>query len=82
MANFTLSFPDGLKKRMEEHSEIRWSAAVRSIIEQKLDDLDEWASLTSKSRLTVEDVKKLAAEVDEKMGKRAEERLNEISRRR
>lgn len=82
MANITLFVPDDLKRKMDAHSEIRWSRAIRSIIEQKLEDLEEWESLTRKSRLTVDDVQKLAAEVDEKMGKRAEELLNETSRRR
>lgn len=80
MANLTLFVPDELKKRMEKHSEIRWSAAVRNIIKEKLEDLEEVEELAKKSRLTEEDARVFAEMVNKKMGKRAEELLDEISR--
>ncbi len=82
MANITLYVPDELKKRMDEHKEMRWSMAIRSIIEQKLDDFEEVERLAQKSRLTEADVKRLADKVNEAAGKHAERLLHEAHSRR
>ena len=39
MANITLFVPDELKKRMNARTDVRWSRAIRNIIERELDDL-------------------------------------------
>ncbi len=63
--NFTLSLPDDLKKRMDEHDEIRWSNVVRNILEQKLDDFDRLEKLLSKSQLNTEHLIELKKKTDE-----------------
>ncbi len=67
---------------MDQHKEIRWSNAIRSIIEQKLADFEEAQRLVQKSKLTMKDVERLSAQVDKAMGKHAEVLLNEIRGRR
>jgi len=80
VANVTVAVPDELKKRMAKHTDVRWSAVVRSIIEEKLDDLELLERLTSKNKLTQEDVNRLAGEVDEAGGRHAEAMLRETRR--
>lgn len=63
--NFTLSLPDELKKRMDEHDEIRWSNVVRNILEQKLDDFDKLERLLAKSQLNNEHLVELKKKVDD-----------------
>ena len=75
MANVTLFVPDGLKARMKKHREIKWSNAVRTVIEQKLDDFEEAEKLASKSRLSEEDAKKLAQDADDALGRHAKKLL-------
>ncbi len=82
MANITLFVPDELKERMNEHPEMRWSRAIRSIIERTLDDFEEAEKLARKSKLTKEGVERLSAEVNAEAGKHAEALLNESRRRR
>ncbi len=82
MANITLYVPDELKKRMNEHKEMRWSMAIRNVIEEKLDELEEFESLIKKSRLTEKEAMELANKVNEAMGRRAEALLNETRGRR
>lgn len=77
MVNITLSVPDLLKTRMDTHPEIRWSAAVRNVIERELDALEEFEQLACKSRLTAEDAAKLAADVNRKAAAHAEQLLKE-----
>ena len=79
MANITLYIPDELKQKMDKHKEMRWSMAIRSIIEEKLEKLERTNKLASKSELTWEDVRILSHKVNKGMGKRARELLSEAS---
>ncbi len=53
MPNITLVISEELRKEMERHSSIKWSSAVRNIIEQKLADFDELENLARKSKFTM-----------------------------
>ncbi len=80
MTNVTLSFPDAFWRRMKAFPEIRWSKAVRSVIEGKLDDLEEAERLVGKSRFREEDVARLSKKVDDAMARHAGALLNEARR--
>ncbi len=77
MVNMTLVISDDLKKRMDEHSEVRWSNVVRTIIENKLDDFEKAEKLASKSKMTLKDAEEIAAKIGVGMGKHARRLLNE-----
>jgi len=68
--NVTIALPETLHKRMKEHDEVSWSAVIRNIIEQKLNDLDLLNKLTSKSALTEDDVQALAQKIDKSVAKK------------
>ena len=40
MATVSLRVPDDLKRRMEEHGEVNWSAVLRESIEDELAELE------------------------------------------
>jgi len=40
MATVSLRVPDDLKKRMDEHGEINWSAVIRANIEEEVERLE------------------------------------------
>ncbi len=82
MANITLYIPDDLKRKMDEHKEMRWSMAIRTIIEQKLGELEEFERLVKKSRLTEKEAMTIADKINEAAGKHAEALLNEARSRR
>ena len=73
MVSLTLSVPADLRKRMQRHPQIRWSAMVRSILEQQVDELEEAERIASKSRLSQKDVKELSEKVDAGVSRRWEE---------
>ncbi|MEK6954461.1 MAG: hypothetical protein AABX01_05605 [Candidatus Micrarchaeota archaeon] len=64
MANVTLFIPDELKRRMSRHKDIRWSSAIRTLIEDRLDMYEESEILAQGSRLTDKDVAFLTQKVD------------------
>lgn len=80
MANITLSVSDDFKSRMDAHTEIKWSNAIRSIIEQKLDNLDEANKLAQKSRLTSKDVEEFSERINKKLNRHVRKLLDEDSR--
>jgi hypothetical protein len=80
LVNVTLFMPNGLKSRMDLHKEVSWSSAIRTVIEEKLDEFEEAEALAKKSRLSEKDVEKLASKVDAAMARHAEALLRETRR--
>ena len=72
-ANITLAVPKEIKDRMDSFKEINWSEVMRQTLSEKvqrltlLKKLDE---LTAGSKLTEEDVDRIAIKVKEGMAKR------------
>lgn len=59
MANMTLSIPEDLHKRMQKHSEFKWSEVARRAFEEKINDV-----------ILIEDLKSISrAEREHKAGK-------------
>ncbi|MBI5872404.1 hypothetical protein HZB88_04980 [archaeon] len=77
MPNITLSITKEAKSKMDKHPEVRWSNAVRAVIEQKIADFEEAEKLAKKSLLTEKDVEVLSLKVNRAMAKHARRLLNE-----
>ena len=65
MPTITVNIDEALKERMEQHPEINWSEVTRQAIQQKVEQLEVLDELVSDSSLTSEDVKEIAAKVNE-----------------
>ena len=81
MVNLTLSIPADVKGRMDKHKEIKWSSAIRNLIEQKLDDFEEAEKLATKLDLSEKDLKPILDKINKDMAKHAEALLNESNGR-
>ncbi len=77
MPNITLSVSKELKNEMERHSSVKWSSAVRSIIEQKIADFDESERIAKKSRFSWKNWKLIGTRISKSAAKHAEALLNE-----
>lgn len=64
MTNITLKLPDELQKKMQKHSEIRWSEVIRRAIQKKIEDLELLDKLTSKSKLTSQETLEISKNID------------------
>lgn len=80
MPNITLVISEELKIEMEKHSSVKWSAAVRNIIEQKLRDFTDAEKLAKNSRFSLKDWKLISQKIAKNAGKHAEALLNESNR--
>jgi hypothetical protein len=76
MVNLTLSIPAETKKRMDKHKHIKWSSAIRTIIERKLNDFEEAERIAKKSNLKMSDFDEISKKIDIAMAKHAEELLH------
>jgi hypothetical protein len=77
MPNITLSISEELKKEMEKYSSVKWSSAVRNVIEQKIADFEDAESIAKKSRLNWKTWKRISAKISKNAAKHAEALLNE-----
>lgn len=80
MPNITLSISEGLKKEMKKYSSVKWSSAVRNIIEQKIDEFEEAERIARKSKLSWKDWKPVSTKISKNAAKHAEALLNEGNR--
>ncbi|MFB6283630.1 MAG: hypothetical protein ABEK59_06815 [Halobacteria archaeon] len=76
MANVTVTVPEDLKAKMEEHPEINWSHVARTAIQQKITDMETLQILkdfelmdeiAAESELTEEDIEELAEKINNEM---------------
>ena len=80
MPNITLAISKELKMEMDKHSSVKWSAAVRNIIEQRLRDFIEAERLSRGSRFNLKDWKMISKKISRNAAKHAEALLNESNR--
>ena len=59
MVNLTVTIPEDLRKELQNHNEVNWSAVIRRSLKQHLQKLQIAEAIASKSRLTKKDVKEL-----------------------
>ncbi|MDE1824766.1 MAG: hypothetical protein KGH61_01060 [Candidatus Micrarchaeota archaeon] len=77
MPNITLSISEELKKEMEKYSSVRWSSAVRNVIEKKIADFEDAEKIAKKTKLNWKDWKLIGAKISKNAAKHAEALLNE-----
>jgi hypothetical protein len=80
MPNLTLSITDELKERMDAHQAVKWSSAIRAVIEKKLGEFEEAERLAQKSKLTMADLEEIAKKIDAAAGRHARKLLDEGNR--
>ncbi len=70
MTNITLAIPDELKKQLQKHDEINWSAVIRRALQEHLRRLQLVEEIASKSKFTEADVKELADKINHSAAKK------------
>lgn len=63
MVSVTLSVPEEMKERMEDHPEINWSEVARQSIDRKLRELEFLEAFKGESDLTEEEAIELGREL-------------------
>lgn len=59
MVNITLTVPENLKKELQKHQEVNWSAVMRRAMQEHLRKIHIANTIASKSKLTKKDVEEI-----------------------
>ena len=70
MPTLTIAIPDDLKKRMDEHDTVNWSAVARKAFEQQVKDMDFMREFTRNSTMAMEDAIKHGKNINKAISKK------------
>lgn len=70
MVNITLNLPDELKKELQKHDEVNWSAVMRRMLVEHLQKIEMIEKIASKSKLTEKDAREISDLVDKSVAKK------------
>ena len=51
MTNFTVSIPDDLKKKIDEHPDINWAEYLKKRFEQRVNELNKFVELKNSGKI-------------------------------
>jgi hypothetical protein len=71
MVNLSIAVPEELKRRMDAHDTVNWSAVARHAFEERIRDMEFIQQFTKHSTMTEKDAVRLGRELK----KRAEKRI-------
>ena len=69
MVNITLTIPENLKVKLQNHKEVNWSAVARMALEEYLRKIEIVESIASKSKLTEKDAEEIGRKIKREMAK-------------
>lgn len=73
MVSVTLSVPEEMREKMDEHPEINWSEVARQSIDRKLRELEFLEEFKKHSELTEEDAVELGRKLKQDIAEHYEE---------
>ena len=69
MVNITLALPDELKKELQKHKEVNWSAVIRRSLLEHLKKIEIAEAIAQKSKLTQKDADEISRKIKREMAK-------------
>ena len=70
MVNITLTIPEELKKQLQKHPEINWSAVIRKSMQEQLERIAIAEAIAQKSKLTEADAEEIGNMIKKEIAKR------------
>ena len=70
MTNMTLAVPEGLRKEMMLHTEIKWSDIARRAFEKKIQELHWMDNVLARSTITQRDADNIGHQIKSEIRKR------------
>lgn len=72
MAIVSVSVDEATRKKMKQHDHLNWSAVAREAFKKKLEELELFEQIVSKSTLTEQDANTLAEQIKQNIAQRHE----------
>jgi hypothetical protein len=68
--NLTLAIPIELRRKMQEHDEVNWSAVIRKLLQQHMERVEIAERIAQKSRLNERDAREISELIDKEVAKK------------
>ena len=78
MTEIKLTIPEPLYEKMKKDPEIKWNSIAQSALERYIEKIEFTEKITSKSKLTLDDVEEIGNEITKKSWEKHKEYLKKL----
>ena len=80
MTELKLKIPETLYEKMKKHPEIKWDSIAQSALKRYIEKIEMTEDLTSKSKLTLDDVEEISNEITKRSWEKHKEYLRNLEK--
>ncbi len=80
MTELKLNIPVTLYEKMKKHPEIKWDSIAQSALKRYIEKIEMTEDLTSKSKLTLDDVEEISNEITKRSWEKHKEYLRNLEK--
>ena len=80
MTELKLNIPETLYEKMKKHPEIKWDSIAQSALKRYIEKIEMSEDLTSKSKLTLDDVEDISNEITKRSWEKHKEYLRNLEK--
>jgi uncharacterized protein (UPF0335 family) len=80
MTELKLNIPEILYEKMKKHPEIKWDSIAQSALKRYIEKIEMSEDLTSKSKLTLDDVEEISNEITKRSWEKHKEYLRNLEK--
>ena len=80
MTELKLNIPATLYEKMKKHPKIKWDSIAQSALKRYIEKIEMTEDLTSKSKLTLDDVEEISNEITKRSWEKHKEYLRNLEK--
>ena len=80
MTELKLNIPETLYEKMKKHPKIKWDSIAQSALKRYIEKIEMSEDLTSKSKLTLDDVEEISNEITKRSWEKHKEYLRNLEK--
>lgn len=80
MTELKLNISETLYEKMKKHPEIKWDSIAQSALKRYIEKIEMTEDLTSKSKLTLDDVEEISNEITKRSWEKHKEYLRNLEK--
>lgn len=78
MTEIKFNIPESLSKKMKKYPEIKWNSIAQSALKRYVERIENTEKITSKSKLTTDDVERISDEITQRSWQKHKEYLKNL----
>ena len=80
MTELKLNIPESLYQKMKKHPEIKWDSIAQSALKRYIEKIEMTEDITSKCKLTLDDVEEISNEITKRSWEKHKEYLRNLEK--